>query len=113
MSTENNGNDGFTDDVLLAAGVYDTEAMGSRGTSRIKGTVWADQAGTLTVYQGPTAAKCDDIVTTIAVAACVNPGDGEGFTIDCIGRFFKIVYTNGGVDQTEFRLGWKIGTLTF
>ena len=113
MTEIKKGNYGSTDDPLGVGAKYDTGAMGSKGTSRIKGTVYADEAGTLRIFQGMSEARPDDIVTEIAVAACANPGDGEGFTIDCVGQFFKIEYENGGVAQTVFRLGWKIGNLTF
>jgi len=108
MTEIKKGDYGSTDDPLAAAAKYSTGPMLCTFNGRIKGTIIADQSGKLRIFQGALKSKTDDYVTEIAFSAGVAAGDGEGWTVDCIGQWCRIEIENdSGFDMTEMRMGWK------
>ena len=65
---------------------------------RITGTVFADVAGTLYVEQSPDNTNWD-VVDSWSVSA----GAGLGFSVELVGRYVRIRFTNGATAQTTFR----------
>jgi hypothetical protein len=88
-----------------------TAILGSNGTysttspfsllfyEKIVGTVISDQSGTLQIQQSWDEVNWD-VVTTLNVSSNV----GQGFVIDVVALFGRLVYTNGSTAQTKFRL---------
>ncbi|MCL0079145.1 hypothetical protein M1O56_05750 [Dehalococcoidia bacterium] len=74
-------------------------ADGALSTGRICGSVFADQAGTLFVEQGPDNVNWD-VVDSYAVSA----NTGVGFSIEKVAEYIRVRYVNGGAAQTVFRL---------
>lgn len=71
--------------------------------SRITGTCFADQAGTLYVDQSSDGTNWD-VIDSWAVSA----NAGIGFTVELVGRYVRIRYVNGTNAQSVFRLfAWK------
>ena len=66
---------------------------------RITGTVFADVAGTIYVEQSPDNTNWD-VVDSWSVAA----GAGLGFSVELVGRYVRIRFTNGATAQAAFRL---------
>ena len=91
-----------TTTVLAASAAY-------TGTSRDGGTTpsyqrfcaraYADQAGTLTI-QDSTDNTTWRSVESIAVAA----GETKSLNVQCLARYYRVVYTNGATLQGAFRL---------
>ena len=89
-----------TTDVLNANAEFTSEWQPRRlGQSRIWGTVFADKAGTLHLEQSTDGANVD-VDEPIEVKA----SDGQGFTEEFVGRFWRLRHVNGGTKQTAFRL---------
>jgi hypothetical protein len=86
--------------VLLGiGGIYTGAGRRCNDFRYIRGTIFADVAGTLYVEQDADNTNFA-IQDTFAVAA----GVGLGFKALCVGRFIRLRYVNGGVAQTVFRL---------
>lgn len=65
----------------------------------ITGSVFSDQGGTLKVEQ-----SFDNQNWDISSSITVTGGQGQGFSFPVEAPYFRATYTNGGVDQTVFRL---------
>ena len=104
MTTENKGDWGFTDDILLSTEKFNTDALRIVGNVRIRGTLIADQNGKLRIKQGMDGTNWD-YETVIAFTAGVS----EAFDIAAVGLYCDIeVENDSGSDQTYMRLGWKL-----
>jgi len=109
MSIFKSGDYGYTNEPLGVGGSYDTGVLRCHANTRIQGTIFADKVGRILVYQGAIEANPDDYVTEIVFAACAAPGDGEAWTVECVGLFCKIVVENtSGVVMGTMRFGWKL-----
>ncbi len=107
--TDNNGrpiiyNDRTAGDstttALGASGTYTTATpMATDGYSRITGSVYANEAGTLNVEQSADGTNWD-ISSTFTVSASV----GEGFSVELVCPNVRLNYANGATAQTAFRL---------
>lgn len=73
--------------------------VATSGFARITGTVFADQAGTLNVYQSSDGVN-DDWLDTVAVVASTK----TKFSFEVIAPNFYVSYTNGATPNTVFRL---------
>jgi len=67
--------------------------------SKVLGSAYADQAGTLKVQMSADGVNVDH-EESIDIAAATP---GGGFVVDLILPYVRLEYTNGGVAQTEFR----------
>ncbi len=86
---------------LGANATYTTTTPFSLGEYRsVVGSVFSDQDGTLFVEQSPDGQHWD-VQSSISVT---GGGTAGGFTIDVIGPYGRLVYTNGPTAQTVFRL---------
>jgi hypothetical protein len=89
-----------TTDVLDAAGVWTSPAINVQNASSLRGIIYSDENGSLQINFGSDGENWDVSLTAIAVTG----ETGESFNEDILGQFVQLVYTNGGTDQTEFRL---------
>lgn len=87
---------------LASNGVFSSIAKVD-GFTKIRGTVYSDESGSLVVSHSPDGVKWDVAEAAIAVTG----GTGEAIDFTLLGSYFKIVYTNGGTAQDEFRLWVK------
>jgi len=78
---------------------YTGSAFSCEQYGKIIGVCFADQAGTLYVDQRSDGVNWDSRETIAYVA-----NDPMGFVVDVMGTEARIVFTNGGVAQTTFRL---------
>jgi hypothetical protein len=109
MSIFKSGDYGYSDTPLGLGGKYSTGIMRCHANTRIQGTIYANRAGKVRIYQGATEADCDDYVTEITFAACALPGDGEAWTVECVGLFCRIeVENDSGFAMATMRFGWKL-----
>jgi len=97
---------GSTIAPLLATTSYTGEAFSVEEYGRIIGSCYADQAGTLYIDQRNDGTNWD-CQETIAYAA----GALMGFTVEVVGNEARVVFTNGAVDQTAFRLYTRLRRL--
>jgi hypothetical protein len=85
---------------LPANGTYTTASPFNMSIyDKLVGTVYADQPGTLSIQQSWDGSNWDE-QSTISISA----NSGQGFEIDVIAPFGRVVYTNGSTAQTVFRL---------
>jgi hypothetical protein len=85
---------------LLASQSFDSPSVAiTNGGTRLTGTVFTDQDGTLLVEQSPDGFNWD-ASTSIAVTG----GVGLGWSVDIIAPWVQLVYNNGDTAQTIFRL---------
>ena len=89
----------YTAAALGAGATFNGVSSVVRSYRKIRGVVFADQAGTLYIRQGGAGGQLDEI-TSLPLAA----GVGFGFKIDIVGMYCQVTYTNGGVAQAAFRL---------
>lgn len=86
--------------ALAASANYTTQTpFGLANVRNIVGTVYADEAGTLEVQQSPDGTNWD-AVTKLDVAASTP----TSFSVDVVGQYGRLNYTNGATAQTTFRL---------
>lgn len=84
---------------LAANGTFESGSINLSRATRITGSVYADQPGTLLVEQGGDGTAWD-IQDTIDIPA----GIGIPIDIPVLSQFFQVTYTNGATAQTTFRL---------
>jgi len=89
----------FTTSALVANGTYTSSTVTTNGFSRITGSVFADQPGTLNVQQSPNGTNWD-VVSSFSVSA----NTGLGFSVELVCPYVRINYVNGATAQTVFRL---------
>lgn len=89
----------YTTTPLIADASYDSASFNLIGFSIITGGVFSDQSGSLEVQQSPDGTNWD-VLSTFAVTG----GTGQGFSVEIVYPFGRIVYTNGATAQTIFRL---------
>lgn len=86
--------------VPLAANVVLTsKTFAVSAFDKIVGSVFADQTGTLDVYQSYNGTDWD-VQSSITVSASTP----TGFNISVVAPYAQLVYTNGATAQTTFRL---------
>lgn len=73
------------------------------------GAVFADQAGTLWIEQSLDNGVNWDIQTSYSISA----NDGKGFSEPILWPNLRVRYVNGGVDQTQFRLGVRFSSVGY
>ena len=88
-----------TTSALAASGSYTSSSVSTAGFSRITGSTFADQAGTLNVQQSPDGTNWD-IVSSFSVSA----NTGTGFSVELVCPYVRLYYVNGATAQTVFRL---------
>jgi len=67
--------------------------------SRITGSVFADQPGTLYIEQSPDNSNWD-----VSESIAVDAGAGQGFSKELVARYVRVRYVNGATAQSTFRL---------
>ena len=86
--------------VLLGiGGIYTGAGRRCNDFRYIRGTIFADVAGTLYVEQ-----DADNMNFAIQDTFAVVAGVGLGFKALCVGRFIRLRYVNGAAAQAVFRL---------
>jgi hypothetical protein len=88
-----------TSTPLGIAATYTGAAFSVEAYGKIIGVCFADQNGTLYVDQMSDGTNWDSRETMAYVA-----GDAMGFVVEVMGNKARIVFTNGAVAQTAFRL---------
>jgi len=88
-----------TTTALGANSTYTSSKQTVAGFSRLVGTVYADQDGTLYVEQSSDGTNYD-----VTSSFSVTGGTGLGFSVEIVAPFARIKYTNGANAQTTFRL---------
>jgi hypothetical protein len=88
-----------TTTALGASGTYTSSSVSTQGFSRITGSVFADQPGTLNVQQSPDGTNWD-VVSSFSVSA----NAGTGFSVELVCSYVRLNYVNGATAQTVFRL---------
>jgi len=97
------------DSTATALGIgatYTGAAFSCEAYGKIIGVCYADVAGTLYVDQRSNGVNWDSR-ETLAYAA----GDLMGFVVEVMGTEARVVFTNGGVAQTAFRLQARLRRL--
>jgi len=89
----------YTTTALAASGSYTSSSIITNGHSRITGSVFADQAGTLNVQQSSDGTNWD-VVSSFSVLASA----GTGFSVELVCPYVRLNYVNGATAQTVFRL---------
>lgn len=85
--------------VLGANGAYTSDAVVLGVYDKLVGSVYADQAGTLSIQQSYDGTNWD-VASDISVSA----SSGQGFDVAIVAPNQRLVYTNGATAQTVFRL---------
>src|SRR5664279_5157197 len=99
--TSYNTSDTTSGNVPLTANQVVTIGPFQSGTSlRLAGSVFADQAGTVSIQQSMDGGLHFDIVDTFTVVL----GVPQKLEVDVIAPVTQIVYTNGGADQGALRI---------
>jgi len=84
---------------LAGSAVYTSSVQFVQRATQITGTVFADEAGTISIQQGGDGLNWDS-KTNYSVSAST----GLGFEVDVLSQYWRIVYTNGSSAQTILRL---------
>lgn len=84
---------------LGANAVWSSVIFSVESISQVVGSVFANQAGTLSIQQSYDQSNWD-----ISSDYSIPISDGKGFQEDIVAPFLKVVYTNGPIAQTQFRL---------
>lgn len=92
---------GSTDSLLDSGENYESSVFNISTSKNISGTCYADQNGTLYVYQSFDGVNFDyeEEYTYTAL-------EKLGFFLDCFCKYAKIKFINGVTRQTAFRLAW-------
>lgn len=91
-----------TETPLAANASYTGPPKDCIGYRTVRGSCYADQAGTLRVqFSGDNLLF--DSEETFAYAA----GERLGFIVDVVNRYVRLVFENGAADQTVFRLSMR------
>lgn len=85
---------------LLANAVFTGISRKSDRSDYITGMVFSDQSGSLAVQQ-----SIDGVNWDISTTHAVTGGTGLPFSDPVYGPYWRLRYTNGGTNQTTFRLG--------
>lgn len=88
---------------LDASGTFSTDVLPAVGLTKIVGSVYADQAGTIYIEQSADRDNWD-VSTSYAVLA----EDGKGIDEEILLPYVRVRYVNGDTDQTEFRLNVQV-----
>lgn len=101
------------DDVLTAAEVVSSTALPVSGYTHISGFVFADVDSATNGLVIEQAMDIDDFaaantassskVTVSKMTITGNDIENNAISVQIVGRFARIVYTNGGSDQATFR----------
>lgn len=90
--------------LLGIAGVFTGTAVEATPFQNLSVFVGSDQAGTLTIQFATKAADFGTAALVVSVSRTYTPGTGQGFTFTPVSAFFRVLYTNGAIAQTSFRL---------
>ena len=89
-----------TNDLLEGEEVWTSPVVRTSHASSVRGIVFSDVDGSLSIEFSANGEDWDVVVTPIAVTG----GTGESFNETVVAPFVRLVYTNDTTDQTEFRL---------
>jgi len=92
---------GSTNVPLNASGDFESDIFTVSSSERITGSCYADQDGTLYVYQG-----MDGINFDFEQSYSYTSTEKLGFSVDVVCLYAYIIFVNGLTGQTEFRLSW-------
>lgn len=84
---------------LLANATYTSATLMSETYDTIVGSVESDKAGTLYIEQSQDGTNWD-----VSTSYSITAGNGKGFTEIVVAPYFRVKYTNGGANQTNFRI---------
>jgi len=94
----------YTDDLLADTAVFTSDPMAVGNADEIYGTVYSDQDATFTVeFAWAHAPTTWDAIASETYAS----GSKNGYRYPIYGDWVRVVFTNGAVTQTEFRLTFK------
>lgn len=96
-----------TTSTLLANGVFTGTSTSVLNYTNIEVIIYSDQssaAGGLLIEFSKDGTNWDDSSVFTFSTGSVGPNQGQVFIAGVRGQFYRIVYTNGSVNQTTFRL---------
>lgn len=89
-----------TNDLLEGEEVWTSPAIKTNHASSVRGIVFSDADGSLSIEFSANGEDWDLASSPIAVTG----GTGESFNEPVVAPFVRLVYTNDTDDQEEFRL---------
>lgn len=89
-----------TNDLLEGDEVWTSPAIKTNHASSVRGVVFSDVDGSLSIEFSVNGEDWDLVATPVAVTG----GTGESFNEAVVAPFVRLVYTNDADDQEEFRL---------
>ena len=89
-----------TSSVLGSNGTWTSSAIKTNLAGSVRGIVFSDKGGSLTIEFSSDGTNWDYKTTAISVTG----GTGKSFNEAIVAPYFRLVYTNGATAQTEFRI---------
>ena len=95
---------------LGISGVFTGTGEDSKNAANVSIFVASDQSGTVSFQCAKNSADLTTAALTNSVSRAYTAGTAQVFTFPITAQFFRVVYTNGAVAQTSFRLSTILDT---